>query len=164
MVFDSDAEAIAAANDTEFGPASHFYARDISRVWKISEGLEYGRVCITPALFRQQRHLSAILNHPVLAAMAQNMTLRTFWRSNISASALRRFKSFRMKQFAGGLRPKTSYEQDEDWFAGSQVPRLCSRATRLNAGSKSILSGFKLQGICKLPIIARIYKTVILLN
>jgi len=50
VVFDSDAEAIAAANDTEFGPASHFYARDISRVWKISEGLEYGRVCINTVL------------------------------------------------------------------------------------------------------------------
>jgi len=50
VAFDSDAEAVAAANDTEFGLASYFYARDISRVWKIAEGLEYGMVGINTGL------------------------------------------------------------------------------------------------------------------
>ena len=32
------------ANDTEFGLAAYFYSRDIGRVWRVSEGLEYGIV------------------------------------------------------------------------------------------------------------------------
>ena len=43
--FETEAEAIAMANDTEFGLAAYFYARDIGRVWRVSEGLEYGMVC-----------------------------------------------------------------------------------------------------------------------
>ena len=40
--FKSDDEAIALANDTEFGLAAYFYARDIGRVWRVAEALEYG--------------------------------------------------------------------------------------------------------------------------
>lgn len=42
--FDTEAEVVAAANDTEFGLASYFYSRDIARVWRVSEALEYGMV------------------------------------------------------------------------------------------------------------------------
>ena len=42
--FKDEDEAIAMANDTEFGLASYFYARDIGRVWRVSEALEYGMV------------------------------------------------------------------------------------------------------------------------
>lgn len=42
--FDKEAEVVAAANDTEFGLASYFYSRDIARVWRVSEALEYGMV------------------------------------------------------------------------------------------------------------------------
>lgn len=48
--FDSDAEAIQMANDTEFGLASYFFSRDISRVWRIAEALEYGMVGINTGL------------------------------------------------------------------------------------------------------------------
>ncbi|MEX2615870.1 MAG: NADP-dependent succinate-semialdehyde dehydrogenase [Alphaproteobacteria bacterium] len=42
--FKTEEEAIRMANDTEFGLASYFYSRDIGRVWRVSEGLEYGIV------------------------------------------------------------------------------------------------------------------------
>jgi len=48
--FQSEAEAIAMANDTEFGLASYFYARDLGRVWRVSEGLEYGMVGVNTGL------------------------------------------------------------------------------------------------------------------
>ncbi len=48
--FTTDAEAIQMANDTEFGLASYFYTRDISRVWRVSEALEYGMVGINTGL------------------------------------------------------------------------------------------------------------------
>jgi succinate-semialdehyde dehydrogenase / glutarate-semialdehyde dehydrogenase len=48
--FKTEEEAIRMANDTEFGLASYFYARDHSRVWRVSEGLEYGIVGINTGL------------------------------------------------------------------------------------------------------------------
>ncbi|MDQ7968045.1 MAG: NAD-dependent succinate-semialdehyde dehydrogenase [Oxalicibacterium faecigallinarum] len=44
--FSSDEEVIAAANDSEFGLASYFYSRDIGRVWRVAEQLQYGMVGI----------------------------------------------------------------------------------------------------------------------
>jgi succinate-semialdehyde dehydrogenase/glutarate-semialdehyde dehydrogenase len=37
-------KAIAASDDTEFGLAPYFYSRDIARIWRVSEALEYGMV------------------------------------------------------------------------------------------------------------------------
>jgi succinate-semialdehyde dehydrogenase/glutarate-semialdehyde dehydrogenase len=48
--FKDEAEAIRMANDTEFGLASYFYARDLGRVWRVSEGLEYGMVGINTGM------------------------------------------------------------------------------------------------------------------
>ena len=42
--FSSESEVIALANDTEFGLACYVYARDLGRVWRVSEALEYGMV------------------------------------------------------------------------------------------------------------------------
>jgi succinate-semialdehyde dehydrogenase/glutarate-semialdehyde dehydrogenase len=44
--FDSEEEAIRQANDTPYGLAAYFYSRDVGRVWRVSEGLEYGIVGI----------------------------------------------------------------------------------------------------------------------
>jgi succinate-semialdehyde dehydrogenase/glutarate-semialdehyde dehydrogenase len=44
--FDTEDEAIALANNTEYGLAAYFYARDIGRVWRVGEALEYGMVGI----------------------------------------------------------------------------------------------------------------------
>ncbi|MFP6773074.1 MAG: NADP-dependent succinate-semialdehyde dehydrogenase [Alphaproteobacteria bacterium] len=48
--FSTEAEAIAMANDTEFGLAAYFYARDIGRIWRVSEGIEYGIVGINTGI------------------------------------------------------------------------------------------------------------------
>ena len=42
--FSTDAEVIELANHTEFGLASYFYSRDIGRIWRVAEALEYGMV------------------------------------------------------------------------------------------------------------------------
>ena len=52
--FKDEAEAIAMANDTEFGLASYFYARDIGRIWRVSEGLEYGIVGINTGIISNE--------------------------------------------------------------------------------------------------------------
>ena len=44
--FKDEADVIAQANDTQFGLASYFYARDLGRVWRVAEALEYGMVGI----------------------------------------------------------------------------------------------------------------------
>ena len=48
--FKTDAEGIALANDTEFGLASYFFARDIGRIWRAAEGIESGMVGINTGL------------------------------------------------------------------------------------------------------------------
>jgi succinate-semialdehyde dehydrogenase / glutarate-semialdehyde dehydrogenase len=44
--FETEAEAIHMANDTEFGLAAYFYSKDMSRIWRVSEALEYGMLGI----------------------------------------------------------------------------------------------------------------------
>jgi succinate-semialdehyde dehydrogenase/glutarate-semialdehyde dehydrogenase len=48
--FDTEAEVIKKANDTEFGLACYFYTRDIGRVWRVGEGLDYGIVGINEGI------------------------------------------------------------------------------------------------------------------
>jgi len=48
--FKTEAEAVALSNDTEFGLAAYFYGRDIVRVWRVAEALEYGIVGINTGL------------------------------------------------------------------------------------------------------------------
>jgi succinate-semialdehyde dehydrogenase/glutarate-semialdehyde dehydrogenase len=48
--FKTDAEAIKLANDTEFGLAAYFYSRDIGRIFRIAEALEYGIVGINEGI------------------------------------------------------------------------------------------------------------------
>jgi succinate-semialdehyde dehydrogenase/glutarate-semialdehyde dehydrogenase len=48
--FDTEADAVGMANDTEFGLAAYFYGRDVARVWRVAEALEYGIVGINTGL------------------------------------------------------------------------------------------------------------------
>jgi succinate-semialdehyde dehydrogenase/glutarate-semialdehyde dehydrogenase len=48
--FETEKEAIEMANDTEFGLAAYFYSRDIGRIWRVSEGLEYGIVGVNEGI------------------------------------------------------------------------------------------------------------------
>ncbi|MGY3916187.1 aldehyde dehydrogenase family protein, partial [Aeromonas australiensis] len=48
--FETEAEAIAIANDTPYGLAAYFYGRDIARVWRVAEQLEYGMVGINEGI------------------------------------------------------------------------------------------------------------------
>ncbi|MFT5501992.1 MAG: succinate-semialdehyde dehydrogenase/glutarate-semialdehyde dehydrogenase [Woeseiaceae bacterium] len=52
--FKTEEEAIALANDTPFGLASYFYTRDIGRVWRVAEGLEYGIVGINEGIISNE--------------------------------------------------------------------------------------------------------------
>ena len=52
--FKTEAEGIAMANDTEFGLAAYFYARDIGRIWRVGEGIESGMVGINTGLISNE--------------------------------------------------------------------------------------------------------------
>ncbi|WP_322015512.1 NAD-dependent succinate-semialdehyde dehydrogenase [Paraburkholderia sp. J12] len=52
--FRDEAEVIHLANDTEFGLAAYFYSRDIGRVWRVAEALEYGMVGINTGLISNE--------------------------------------------------------------------------------------------------------------
>ena len=48
--FKTEEEAIALANDTQFGLAAYFYARDVGRVFRVGEALEYGIIGINEGI------------------------------------------------------------------------------------------------------------------
>ncbi|WP_261844366.1 NAD-dependent succinate-semialdehyde dehydrogenase [Aliamphritea ceti] len=48
--FETEAEAIQMANDTEYGLAAYFFSRDLGRVFRVSEGLEYGMVAVNEGI------------------------------------------------------------------------------------------------------------------
>lgn len=48
--FETEAQAIQMANDTEFGLASYVYTRDLGRAWRVSEALEYGMVGVNEGI------------------------------------------------------------------------------------------------------------------
>jgi succinate-semialdehyde dehydrogenase/glutarate-semialdehyde dehydrogenase len=52
--FGTEAEAIAMANDTEFGLAAYFYSRDIGRVFRVAEALESGMVCVNSGILSNE--------------------------------------------------------------------------------------------------------------
>ena len=48
--FETEEQALEMANDTEFGLAAYFYSRDIGRIWRVMEGLEYGIVGVNEGI------------------------------------------------------------------------------------------------------------------
>lgn len=54
MPFKNEADVIAAANNSEFGLASYFYSRDIGRIWRVAEALEYGMVGVNTGLISNE--------------------------------------------------------------------------------------------------------------
>jgi len=52
--FDTEDEAVQMANDTEFGLACYFYSRDIGRIWRVAESLEYGIVGINEGIISNE--------------------------------------------------------------------------------------------------------------
>ncbi|MDO5679262.1 MAG: NAD-dependent succinate-semialdehyde dehydrogenase [Pelistega sp.] len=52
--FETEEEVLGYANDTEFGLASYFYSRDIGRIIRVSEGLEYGMVAVNTGILSNE--------------------------------------------------------------------------------------------------------------
>ena len=52
--FDTEEEVIAMANDTIFGLAGYFFAKDMARVWRVAEALEYGIVSVNTGIFSNE--------------------------------------------------------------------------------------------------------------
>lgn len=52
--FESDEEVVKLANNSQFGLASYFYSRDIGRIWKVAEALEFGMVGVNTGLFSNE--------------------------------------------------------------------------------------------------------------
>jgi len=54
FLFETEDEVVQLANDTEFGLASYFYSRDLGRVWRVAERLEYGMVGVNTGLISNE--------------------------------------------------------------------------------------------------------------
>jgi succinate-semialdehyde dehydrogenase / glutarate-semialdehyde dehydrogenase len=89
--FKTDDEAIKMANDTEFGLAAYFYSRDIGRIWRVAEALEYGIVGINEHHLDRDRAVGGMKESGIGPSFsltgARNTASRNFSRSNTSAWA-----------------------------------------------------------------------------
>ena len=78
-----EAEAIAMANDTPFGLAAYFYARDVGRVWRVAEALECGIIGINEGIISSEvapiRRLQAVRPRP---RGLRRTASRSSWRSS----------------------------------------------------------------------------------
>ena len=52
--FDNDEAVVKLANNSQYGLASYFYSRDIGRVWKVAEALEYGMVGVNTGIMSNE--------------------------------------------------------------------------------------------------------------
>ncbi|MNT81843.1 Glutarate-semialdehyde dehydrogenase DavD [compost metagenome] len=52
--FSTEAEVVAMANDTESGLAAYFFSRDMAKIWRVAQGLEYGMVGINTGLISNE--------------------------------------------------------------------------------------------------------------
>ncbi|UCE32507.1 MAG: NAD-dependent succinate-semialdehyde dehydrogenase [Burkholderiales bacterium] len=52
--FHAEEDAVAMANDTDYGLAAYFYARDIGRIWRVAEGIEAGMVCVNSGILSNE--------------------------------------------------------------------------------------------------------------
>jgi succinate-semialdehyde dehydrogenase / glutarate-semialdehyde dehydrogenase len=54
ITFESDEEVVKLANNSQYGLASYFYSRDIGRIWKVAEALEYGMVGVNSGIIANE--------------------------------------------------------------------------------------------------------------
>ena len=90
--FKSEDEAVKMANDTEFGLASYFYSRDIGRIWRVAEALEYGIVGINEGIISTEIASFGGMKESGIGPIwrltgAQNTASRNSSKSNTSAWA-----------------------------------------------------------------------------
>ncbi len=83
--FKTEDQAIAMANDTEYGLASYFYSRDVGRIWRVAEGLEYGIVGINVGIISNE--VAPFGGMKESGARARILESMNFSKSNISAWA-----------------------------------------------------------------------------
>jgi acyl-CoA reductase-like NAD-dependent aldehyde dehydrogenase len=95
--FKSDDEAVKTAYNTEFGLAAYFYSRDIGRIWRVAEGLEYRIVGINDRALRRHERRA------VSAAKARNTASKSSSKSNSAAWAVSIAGAQRQRHCAGGV-------------------------------------------------------------
>jgi acyl-CoA reductase-like NAD-dependent aldehyde dehydrogenase len=99
--FKSEADAVKMANDTEFGLASYFYSRDIGRIWRVAEALEYGIVGINEGIISTEIAPFGGMKESGIGRKAQNTASRSSSRSNTSAWAASTAKNRRIVSAMG---------------------------------------------------------------
>lgn len=88
--FKDEAEVIAMSNDTEFGLASYFYARDLGRVFRVAEALEYGMVGVNTGLISNEVAPFGGIKASGLGREGSKYGIEDYLKSNTSAWASNR--------------------------------------------------------------------------
>ena len=149
--FKTEEEAIRLANDTEFGLAAYFYSRDIGRIWRVAEALEYGIVGINTGSSRPRSRRSAASRRPASAARARSTASTIIPRSSTSAwdwksrlqllGAVGLFSlgTIYIRQSLSGAMPRptaTARVSGAQWLSPGSNCRRCIRGTWWSWGRK----------------------------
>jgi succinate-semialdehyde dehydrogenase / glutarate-semialdehyde dehydrogenase len=94
--FKSEDDAVLMANDTEFGLASYFYSRDIGRIWRVAEALEYGIVGINEGIISTEIAPFGGMKESGIGREGSKYGIEEFSRSNTSAWAVATAKNRRI--------------------------------------------------------------------
>ena len=73
------------ANDTEFGFAAYFYSRDIGRIWRVAEGLDYGIVGINEGIILTEIAPFGAMKESGIGREGSNTASRNSSKSNTAA-------------------------------------------------------------------------------
>ena len=130
--FKDEAEVIAMSNDTEFGLASYFYARDLARVFRVAEQLEYGMVGINTGLISNEVAPFGGIKASGLGREGSSTGSRTTSRSSTSAWAVSESGE---KRIGGAGRQARAAPSGVD-VAGGGTGRTGSRGRRSRSGSE----------------------------
>ena len=86
--FETEEEVVQMANDTEFGLAAYFYSRDIGRVYRVSEQLEYGIIGVNEGIISNEMAPFGGVKESGSGREVPNTAWMTIWQSNISVSVV----------------------------------------------------------------------------
>jgi delta 1-pyrroline-5-carboxylate dehydrogenase len=134
--FKTDAEVIELANRTEYGLAAYFYSRDIGRVWRVAEALDYGMVGVNSGLITTEVAPFGGVKQSGLGREGSKYGCQEFVEVSTSAWAASKKRAQRAghyrqlvagrrwRQRAGGLSQRFQERHQVRRFGGCQPQRL----------------------------------------
>ena len=128
-LFKTENEPVRMANDTEFGLAAYFYSRDIGRIWRVAEGLEYGIVGINEGIISTE-----IAPFGGMKESGIGPSLAVHWGSKYGIEEFLEVKYLCM----GGIDRRAQNGSCREWWEVAALAREPCRSRQKTASRKAV--------------------------